>query len=182
MGITAIIIAVATRIKDLVRPALDFMEVWIPFRLEIGVSGDPATVYVFVTNYTKDRPLFIRQVRIHFGQPHFTHSLILEPRDTQQIAPRASREFIVSCAVGSRVGRRVIVHQSKYHPGLGDAFPSFEHPVQLFHAIANGPKNSSWIEIDFNEFRKRRFRRGKMKPLFQRAVEKWKYEHNKQAP
>src|ERR1035441_1224560 len=182
MGVIAIMSAGISWIKDFISLGLDVVGARFPFRLETGVNGDPATIYVFVTNHTKDMPLFIRQIRIHFGHPDFTHSFILSPSDTQEIALRASREFIVSYAAGNRIGRRVIVEQSKYHPGLGDAFPSFEHPVQLFHAIANGPKNSSWIEIDFNEFRKREFRRGKMKPLFQRAVQKWKYAHQKQAP
>lgn len=181
MVVTTFMVAGIAWIKDFVRLGLDVIEARIPFRLETGINGDPATVYVFVTNHTKDMPLFIRQVRIHFGHPHFTHSFILEPTEAQQISPKDSREFVVAFGPGNRIGRRISVKKSEYHPGLGDAFPSFEHPVQLFHAIANGTKRSSWIEIDFNEFQKRRFRRGKMKPLFQRSVQKWKYAHNKQA-
>ncbi len=138
-------------IKDFIRLGLDLVEARIPFRLETGVNGDPATVYVAVTNHTKDMPLFIRQVRIHFGHPDVTYSFILAPSETQQIKPRDRAEFVISYAAGNRISRRLIVDQSKYHPGLGDGFPSFDHPAQLFHAIANGPKRGSWIEIDFNE-------------------------------
>ena len=161
-------------IRDFVRLGLDVVEARIPFRLETGRSGDPATIYVHVTNHTKDMPLFVRKVRIHFGQPDYTYGFILEPSSTQQIAPRDRKEFQISYGLGSRITRRLIVDESQLHPAL-ENFPSFQHPIQLFHAIANGPEQCSWIEIDFNEFRQRRYRRGKMKPLFQRAVEKWKY-------
>jgi hypothetical protein len=59
----------------------------------------------------------------------------------------------------------------------GDTFPSFDSPADLFRAIANGPRKHSWIEIDFNEFRQRRFRRGRMKRLFVEALKLGKERH-----
>jgi hypothetical protein len=168
-------------IYDFYKMGLDALSARFTFRLDIGVCGDPATIFVGVTNRTKDTPLLIRQVRIHFGHPHLTNAFILEPSETQQIAPSARMEFVIPFSGGCRFAKRVNVAKDKYHPSLGDAMPSFDHPAKLFHAIANGTKRSSWIEVDFNEFQKRRFQRGKMKPEFQRAVQKWKYAHNKQA-
>ena len=51
-----------------------------------------------------------------------------------------------------------------------DNFPSFESPADLFKAIAHGRKRDSWIEIDFNEFRKKRFRLGQVQRLFVTAL------------
>ena len=59
---------------------------------------------------------------------------------------------------------------------------SFNEDLNRYHdkEIA-ADKRASWIEVDFNEFQKRRFRRGSLKPEFQRAIKKWKYAHDKQA-
>jgi hypothetical protein len=170
-----------TMLYDLYKMGLDALSARFTFRLDIGVSGDPATIFVGATNRTKDTPLVIREVRIHFGHPDLTNAFILKPYEAQQIKPGERREFSIPFSDGCRLTKRVNVARDKYHPSLGDAPPSWEHPAQLFHAITNGDKCASWIEIDFNEFQKRRFRRGKLKPEFQRAVAKWKYAHEKQA-
>jgi len=162
-----------TMLYDFYKMGLDALEARFTFRLNIGVCGDPATIFVDVTNRTKDTPLCIHQVRIHFGQPDYTYGFVLEPAAEQQIEPGTHKEFTISFALGSRISRRLIVDQSQMHPAL-ENMPSFQHPAQLFHAVANGPKKGSWIEIDFNEFKKRKFRRGEMKPLFERAIQKWK--------
>jgi hypothetical protein len=160
-------------VYDFYRMGLDAIEARIPFRLEHGVCSDPATIYIRIINHTKDTPLFVHQVRIHFGQPDYTYSFILEPSATQEIKPRDRKDFTIAYAIGSRIARRLIVDKSQMHPAL-ENMPSFEHPIQLLHAMANGPKRDSWVEIDFNEFHNRRFRRGKIKADFQRVIEKWK--------
>ncbi len=172
---------VFTMLYDFYKMGLDALSARFTFRLDIGVSGDPATIFVGVTNRTKDTPLVIREARIHFGHPHLTNAFVLKPYEAQQIKPGERREFVIPFSGGCRFIKNVNVALDKYHPSLGDAPPSWENPAQLFHAIANGDKRASWIEIDFNEFQKRRFRRGKLKPEFQRAIKKWKYAHDKQA-
>ena len=49
-------------------------------------------------------------------------------------------------------------------------FPVIDSGVRLFEAIVNGKDRDSWIEIDFNEFAERRFRRGLVKKEFARIL------------
>ena len=158
-------------IKDFVQIGLDVLQTRIPFRINAGVHNDHvtgnSTVYVTIINRTKDNPLYVHSVRIHFGQPDYTYSFVLSPYGTQKIEPRNKRDFAIAY-VNAKVQRRMIVE--KVLPGH-DNFPSFSNPAHLFHAIANGDRRKSWIEVDFNEFKDRRFQRGKVNVFFRRVAE-----------
>src|SRR6185312_13461263 len=110
---------------DFYRMGLEALEARAPFRLITGVNGDPATVFVTVINHTKGSSLFIHAIRIHFGQPDYTYSFLLEPLGSQKIEARNRMEFSISFAKGSRMQRRLIV--DKILPGH-DGDPSFDHP------------------------------------------------------
>ena len=156
---------------------LDAIEARLPFRITISIRDDPPTIYVSVTGHTKDMPLFVQAVRIHFGRPDYTYSFLLAPLGEQKIEPRATKDFFIPFTATTIQHRQYV----KKPPRDFDAYPSFDSPADLFRAIANGDPKSSWIEIDFNEFKERRFRRGKIAPLFAQCIKTGKERANKKA-
>ena len=151
---------------DLYRMGLDAIEARLPFRIATSIRDDPPTIYVSVTGQTKDMPLFVHAVRIHFGRPDYTYSFLLAPIGKQKIEPRDTKDFFIP------FGNTTVQHRQyvKKPPADFDAYPSFDSPADLFRAIANGHRKSSWIEIDFNEFKERKFRRRQIAPLFAQAI------------
>ncbi len=149
-------------IKDFVQLGLDVVEARLPFRIVTGVTGIQSTVFVTIINHTKNMPLHVHSVRIHHGLSTFNYSFVLAPTESVEISPRNRKEFSIPF-VGTTVQR---FRASKVPPTNKDPGPSFDSPADLFKAIAHGRARDSWIEIDFNEFHKRKFRRGKLKDLF----------------
>ena len=151
-------------VKDFVRVGLDVVETRLPFKIATGVSDMPRSITVSLINTTKDMPLYVHRVAFCYGSPSYNNGFILEPKETVSIAPKSRHIFSLVLPAKPTIYRHT---ESKDFPLLNpNSIPTFEKPSDLFKAFANGSRRDSWIEIDFNEFRRRRFRKGKVKPLF----------------
>ena len=152
---------------------LDILKVRTPFgmRLTILAKGEQVTPQfnVSLVNRTKDLPLFVHSLRVHYGNKFYNHAFVLHPSSTVTIAPKDSKTFELLYANKQSEIRRTTLHKSQPNMLSGE-FPTFSSPADLFKAIANDDKNHSWIEIDFNEFKCRRFGRGKIKKHFSQII------------
>jgi hypothetical protein len=155
--------------KDIYDVGMDAIETRIPFLISLGIKNYPPHICISITNQTRESSLFVNAVRIHYGQADYTYSFPLEPYDKQKIQAKETKDFYLSPVKPSRVSLTQLV---KKLPAPETAFPSFDSPADLFRAIANGNAKDSWIEIDFNEFRAKVFKRGDIKVLFQEAHRK----------
>jgi hypothetical protein len=172
MSMTSLIAAMAW-VKDFVRLGLDVVEARLPFRIRTFARAGPndrtPIFFVSLVNRTKDMPLFVHSVRIHYGNKFYSHFFVLLPKTMVEIAPKAKREFFLSYAnAGTEIGRTTL-HKEIPKFSENDC-PTFDSGAALFKAIANGEKRDSWIEIDFNEFAGRRFRRGRLKREFNAII------------
>jgi hypothetical protein len=165
----AAIIAAWNWIREFVGFWLPIVEQRFPFRIQTAGVTDPnhrgRIFRVTLINQTKDLPLSIRQVRIHYGSPFYSHAFVLLPWQTVNITPKAHYDFFLSSAnpetqISQRFFRKT---PPKHNP---KAQPTFSSGADLFKAIANGNRRDSWIEVDFNEFVERRYFRGHIKVLF----------------
>ena len=163
----------AAWIKDFVRPGLDVAEAGLPFRIQTGTkTGSDGRVPVFfvaLSNHTKNKPLFVHRVRVHYGNQYCNHAFVLLPQTTVEIVPRAKREFCLSFRNAETEIPKILLRKSEPQFRQTD-FPVIDSGVRLFEAIVNGKDRDSWIEIDFNEFAERRFRRGLVKKEFARIL------------
>ena len=165
----AAIITAWNWIREFVGFWLPIVEQRFPFRVEMSGVTDLANrghiFQVTLINQTKDLPLSIREVRIHYGCPAYSHAFVLLPWQTVSISPKAHHPFFLSSSNPETqiVQRFQTKTPPKYAP---NALPSFSSSADLFKAIANGNPKDSWIEVDFNEFRERRCHRGHIKQLF----------------
>jgi hypothetical protein len=162
---------------DIYRMGLDAIEARLPFRIATSIRDDPPTIYVSITNRTKDTPLIVKAVRTHFGRHDYTYSFLLAPVGTHKVEPGDTKDFFIPFTATTVQHRQYV----KKPPADFDAYPSFDGPADLFRAIANGRPKSSWIEIDFNEFEERRFRRGRIASLFAQCIKTGKERANKKA-
>ncbi len=156
------ILELASRRKLPVRPAAQRLG------STSGVTDPSHRGHIFrvtLINQTKNLPLFVREVRIHYGCRFYSHAFVLLPWKTVEIAPKSPYDFFLSSANPETQIKRISLHKTppKFDAG---AYPTFASGADLFKAIANGDKRDSWIEVDFNEFVGRRFRRGHIKRLF----------------
>ena len=166
------LIAAITWIKDFVRLGLDVVEARLPFRIRTFARLAPnertPTFFVELVNQTKDMPLFVHHVRIHYGNRFYSHFFVLVPKQTVEIAPKSKQEFFLSYSNETEIGRTTL--HKKIPQFRENDCPTFENGAGLFLAIANGEKCDSWIEIDFNEFIGRQFRRGRLKREFNAII------------
>jgi hypothetical protein len=160
---------------DFYRMGLDLLEARSPLSIVTSIREEIPTIYVSITNRTKDNQIFVRAVRIHFGIPDYTYSFLLVPTGSHKIEPHGTKDFFIP------FGATTIQHRQyvKKPPADFNAYPSFDSPADLFRAIANGNQRNSWIEIDFNEFEERRFKRGCIAPLFAQAIRMGKERFSK---
>jgi hypothetical protein len=155
--------------KDIYDVGLDAIETRMPFNIGIGIREEPPMPCVSITNRTRKSPLFIHAVRIHHGQADYSYSFSLEPFGKQQIEAKDTKDFYLSPVIPIRIARHQIV---KSLPAPDTAAPPFDSPADLFRAIAHGNAKDSWIEIDFNEFKEKQFKRGEIKVLFAGVLQK----------
>ena len=142
-----------------------------PFLVRISIQrtlNDRTHVfYVEIINRTKNRPLYVHGVRVHYGNRYYNHSFVLLPKTTADIKPGASHEFHLSYKNSETEIKQV---RRTKDPKIANAPPplrlTFDNNGALFKAIANGDRRDSWIEIDFNEFKDRQFCRGQIKRAF----------------
>jgi hypothetical protein len=160
-------------IREFVGFWLGIVEQRFPFRIQTSGVTDPShrghIFRVTLINQTKDLPLSIREVRIHYGCKFYSHAFILLPWQTVPLSPKSPYDFFLSSANPETKIQRTTYHKTppKFDAG---AYPTFSSGADLFKAIANGNKWDSWIEVDFNEFVGRRFRRGRIKRLFAAVI------------
>jgi len=155
---------------------LDRVEARLPFRIntfgKAEPSGSPPMFYVSLVNHTKTIPLFIHSVSIRYGNRFYNHGFVLMPWKTIEIAPKSKFDFFLSHRISEcKIERAELTKKpSQFDTRI---YPSFDSPNDLYRAIINGKKRDSWIEIDFNEFIGRRFRRGRMKREFSALAIAW---------
>jgi hypothetical protein len=91
----------------------------------------------------------------------------LSPQKTVEIPPGARYEFVLPNQHSQTVIEQVIrTKNEKIAAAPGPNQPTFNSGSALFNAIANGNRSDSWIEVDFNSFKCRRFFRGDVKKMF----------------
>ena len=155
--------------RDLIRLSLDVAEARLPFRISTTVNEgtDEGAPVFFVTlvNRTKAKALFVHRVRIHYGNRFSGRAFVLMPRSTVEIHPRSEHDFHLSFPNANTEIQRALLQKSLPNFRRNDC-PSVSSGADLFKAIAYGRENDSWIEIDFNEFVGRQFRRGLVKREF----------------
>lgn len=154
-----------SHIKELFDLAKQFVEGRRPLYLKTIIYGDSPPVFVLrITNTTKDMPVYIHCVRIHYGHKDYNHSFLLSPNEKAEIIPKDTKEYQLGYG-DCRIQR----HSNSIND---DNIPlSFSNPGDLFRAIANGRKEDSWAEIDFNEYRYKKYLRGKIKSVFHSIME-----------
>ena len=155
--------------KDFIRLGLGISEAGLPFRIETGIrpgAGDRAPAFfITIFNHSKDLPLLVRGVRVHFGNQHCDHAFALLSQKTVELLPRTSREFhLLFWNAGTEIQRTLLRKNDPLY--RGSDVPLVDSGVSLFKAIAYGKAADSWIEIDYNECHGSRFRRGLLKRNF----------------
>ena len=147
---------------------INIFEPIAPFRIEPGVSGNPPTIFLSILNRSKTRPVTIHSVRIHYGMRDMSTAFVLEPSSEPQTIPAdAGKEFTVPTSPPIKIRRIMVTKISKKQP---DGVPlNLESPGHLVAAIINGKRRDSWIEVDYNTKRKRRFGRGRIQFVVRRA-------------
>jgi hypothetical protein len=99
-GVT--LITAITWVRDFVRLGLDVVETRLPFRIRTFARTSPnertPIFFVELVNQTKDMPLFVHGVRIHYGNKFYNHFFVLLPKQTVAITPKAKQEYFLSYA------------------------------------------------------------------------------------
>ena len=161
----------------------DFLTERYTLRLSLGIQdADQPKLFVEIFNQTKDVPLVVRQVRVHYGNNHYSHYFRLIPHEGITIPPKHNGRFVLSYEpLQTVVGRR---HLSKTLPieDVEQSGPSFDSPANLFNAIGMGKTADSWIEVDFNQYAERRYKKGKIKSLFNHIGQTMRHRREGQEP
>lgn len=162
--------------KSLFRAVWDTWQGRNPIRVHLFIrktSADRSHVFhVEIINHTKDRPVYVHAVRVHYGDWFYKHGFILLPKNTVEIKPAAKSNFFISYNNAETEIQKVILTKDPKIANAVTKRPTFESGASLFLAIANGNKKDSWIEIDFNEFKGRKFCRGQIKRMFMSIIAK----------
>jgi hypothetical protein len=158
-GITLIL----ARILKWIPGCISFYKSFYPITADAYILGRPPTASIRVTN-TQEKPVTIHAVRIHSGGKKFSYFFRLDPLGTHILPPFQVVDYCLALE-GTPIGRR------QHHQEMPALPPNItDHDrrrgADIFSAIRNGRKKESWVEIDFNQFRKRRFIVGKTKELF----------------
>jgi hypothetical protein len=167
----AYILGIATVIGGL-SGIVFFLDKFYDFRktrpkIEMQFIGDNPPVFcVTVYNRSSITPLHIHHVRVPFGDRAFCYALVLVPETTTSIPPKGKYTFKLPS--DSNIVDRVVTRRRHLRP---DIPPSFDNPANLFMAIVNGPKNASWIDIQYNEDKHACVMRGKVKQAFRTILD-----------
>ena len=126
----------------------------------------PPIFLVVITNISREEPVVIKEVRVHFGMPEYNYAFVLTPCNPTAIQPKHDQTFHRSydgCVVQHTI---TIDHRPD---SIGSGTPP-RTPAHLFIAISKAKPSDSWIEVDFNEFTHRKFLQGKVQPVFEHMV------------
>lgn len=150
------------------QPLRDFLTERYTLLLEIGVEEtDELRFYVEVCNQTKDVPLIVHDVRVHYGSANYSHFFRLLPVESVTIPPKERFRFVLGYQLSEIiVGKRYLTKEPAIISSADRSGPSFDSPAGLFNAIGMGKASDSWIEINFNQYKQRRYKKGKIKCLF----------------
>ncbi len=138
-----------------------------PIKASIGIDKlDKPTIVISISNQTPSNPVIIHSVRVHFGNLDFSRAFVLHPREKFNLASKDEAHWKLlfensKTCIQERTRSKAppLNHNPKAQPGI-------ESPAQLFNAIGMGNAIDSWVEVDFNEYKDRRFLRGKVKRMF----------------
>lgn len=144
----------------------------IPFEVTIGVFGNPQTVKIDIINKYNEC-LNINNVRIHYGCHEYSWFIQLYNRINGEckltLKPNETQMFIIPIPP-IVIGRMVVADTDKYlenKKSYETAYPSVPTPYHLMRAIKNGNEKDSWIEVDFNELKRKKFKQKEIHTLFQ---------------
>lgn len=154
-------------VKDIIDLAEKLIEMRKPLQVRCLFEGaTPPIFIVVITNVSRGEPVAIKQVRVHFGMKDYTYAFVLSPGEVTDIPPKHDAKFFLSydgCAVR-------LFTVTRQRPGnLGGGSPP-ETPAHLFLAISKAKSEDSWIEVDFNEFERREFMKGKIRSIFEHML------------
>src|SRR5258708_195599 len=145
-----------TDIKNVVSAIWSFDNDHTPFVLRLFSRKHPEfptrVFYVEVTNKTLNVPLMVKAIRVCYGDSTYKTSFILFPQGTIEIKPKASEEFNMpynKLAIQHTLLSKKPNVEPTYQPA----------PAKLFQAIMNGEPSHSWLEIDFNQYHDRKFKK-----------------------
>lgn len=151
-------------LKDLVET---FLYNRHPLKVSISYEGVPIPhVRVSIQNQTPGYDVHIHEVRIHHGMRERSLSFVLWPSDKVTIAPKDKAEWALDYEPARTIVKRLT--ETKQPPPYldPDEGPGIDSPADLFNAIGMGRVEDSWIELDFNEYERREFKKGKVKEIF----------------
>ena len=153
--------------KDLLAPLKELALNRYPIRVDLAANDIPLPhILIHITNRTSNMPVEIRAVRVHFGSDQFNRSLTLIPFGAVELAPKKKKTWRLSYEPDETL---VSVNYITPKPPSGEKDPDgpgIDSPAQIFNAIGRGNPKDSWIELDFNEYEKRKFKKGKIKNMF----------------
>lgn len=151
-------------LDKLYKPVTDLILNRYPISVEVSSGKEPPTVLLTITNHTPSIPVFIREVRVHYGCKERSRAFKLVPHTTVELKPKQTEEWYLSYEPHETIVTVRYFAKSQVIPQSDG--PGIESPAQLFNAIGMGKANDSWVEIDFNEYRERRFLHRKIKNTF----------------
>src|SRR4051812_21916465 len=79
---------------DFYKPARDFLSERYTLKIDLGIEDtDRLRFYLELTNKTRDVPLIVHEVRIHYGSTKYSHYFRLSPFEDVVITPKARSRF-----------------------------------------------------------------------------------------
>ena len=151
-------------LKDLVE---SFLYNRHPLKVAIGFEALPKPhVSVEIKNQTPAFTAHVHSVRVHYGMKERNLSFVLFPFSKVSLAPKDRAIWKLEYEPAkSKIQKFTEMDRPPPYPPDNDG-PGIDSPASLFNAIGMGKKEDSWIEVDFNEYDKRIFKRGDVKEIF----------------
>lgn len=131
-----------------------------PLKVSITFSGiDRPTLKMELINQTPKYKLIVHEVRIHTGTKENSLAIILSPFEKITIQPKDRSDWTHTFgAAGSRFLTVQTMEEDEKMPNG----PPVSGLNEIYDRIIERDPNETWIEIDFNEYNKREFMRGKL--------------------
>lgn len=154
-------------VKDIVDLAEKLIDRRMPLQVHCLFEGTtPPTFVVVITNVSRGEPVVVKEVRVHFGMKDYTYAFVLSPRENTDLPPKHDAKFHLSYD-GCIVRQFTILD---HRPDVIDNGTPPETPAHLFLAISKAKPEDSWLEVDFNEFTRRDFLKGKIRSVFEHML------------
>ena len=168
-------------ITELIKSISSFNLNRYPIKITASGGGEPPTVVLTLTNKTPNLPVFIHDVRVHFGFEERSRAFSFMPQSTVELRPKETKKWCLS--LESHETKIVVRYLAKDPTVARNASgPGIDSPAQLFNAIGMSPKNHSWVEVDFNEYEQRKFLRGTIQGVFDMVGKMHKALRNRKVP